>query len=87
VSGDNCPDGLIPVDPNSKKYPADEPGFWIGLVIITTDYNEGAYTKVGIEWVNDTDMSTVLLRHYPALAPALRGVANAFWPWTKVGRE
>ena len=49
MSGDNCPDGLIPVDPNSKKHPADEPGFWIGLVIITTDYNEGAYTKVGIE--------------------------------------
>jgi len=26
----------------------------------------------------------VLLRHYPALAPALRGVKNAFWPWTRV---
>jgi hypothetical protein len=54
---------------------------------LTTDYNEGIYTKVGIDWVNDTDMSTVLLRHYPALAPALRGVTNAFWPWTKVSRE
>ena len=32
-------------------------------------------------------MFTVLLRHYPNLAPALRGVANAFWPWTKVSRE
>jgi hypothetical protein len=54
---------------------------------LTTDYNERAYTKVGIDWVNDTDMSTLLLRHYPNLAPALRGVANAFWPWTKVSRE
>jgi Animal haem peroxidase len=52
---------------------------------LTTDYNEQVYTKMGIEWVNDTDMSTVLLRHYPALAPALRGVKNAFWPWTRVG--
>ena len=52
---------------------------------LTTDYNEHTYTKVGIEWVNDTDMSTVLLRHYPAMAPALRGVTNAFWPWTRVG--
>src|SRR5215218_8895342 len=43
------------------------------------------YTRIGIEWVNDTDMSTVLLRHYPALAPALRGVKNAFWPWKRVG--
>ena len=52
--------------------------------ILTTGYNEQVYTKAGIEWVNDTDMSTVLLRHYPALAPALRGVKNAFWPWTRV---
>jgi Animal haem peroxidase len=52
---------------------------------LTTDYNEQVYTRAGIEWVNDTDMSTVLLRHYPALAPALRGVKNAFWPWTRVG--
>jgi hypothetical protein len=54
---------------------------------LTTDYNEGVYTKVGIDWVNDTDMSTVLLRHYPNLAPSLRGVTNAFWPWTQVSRE
>src|SRR5215218_3168004 len=51
---------------------------------LTTDYNEQVYTKAGIEWVNDTDMSTVLLRHYPALAPAMRGVKNAFWPWISV---
>jgi hypothetical protein len=52
---------------------------------LTTDYNERIYTRAGIEWVNDTDMSTVLLRHYPALAPALRGVKNAFAPWKKTG--
>src|SRR5215216_155506 len=51
---------------------------------LTTDYNERIYTRAGIEWVNDTDMSTMLLRHYPALVPALRGVKNAFWPWTRV---
>jgi hypothetical protein len=53
---------------------------------LTTDYTERAYTKTGIEWVNNTDMSTVLLRHYPALAPALRGVENAFWPWARVAQ-
>ena len=52
---------------------------------LTTDYNERVYTKTGIEWVDDTDMSAVLLRHYPVLAPALRGVENAFWPWARVG--
>jgi hypothetical protein len=51
---------------------------------LTTDYNERVYTRIGIEWVNDTDMFTVLLRHYPALVPALRGVKNAFWPWRRV---
>ena len=52
---------------------------------LTTDYNEQVYTRMGIEWINDTEMSTVLLRHYPNLAPSLRGVKNAFWPWTRVG--
>jgi hypothetical protein len=51
---------------------------------LTTDYDERTYTRTGIEWVNETDMSAVLLRHYPTLAPALRGVENAFWPWARV---
>src|SRR5215213_6172248 len=54
---------------------------------LTTDYNERVYTRAGIEWVNDTDMTTVLLRHYPALAPALRHAENAFWPWKAVSRK
>jgi hypothetical protein len=29
-------------------------------------------------------MIDVLLRHYPELTPALRGVDNAFKPWTRV---
>jgi hypothetical protein len=31
-------------------------------------------------------MKTVLLRHFPELEPALRGVANAFAPWQSVAR-
>jgi hypothetical protein len=54
---------------------------------LTTDYNERVYTRVGIDWINDTDMTTVLLRHYPALAPALRHSENAFWPWTEVSSK
>jgi hypothetical protein len=41
------------------------------------------YTQVGIDWINSNDMSSVLLRHYPDLAPALRGVKNAFAPWSR----
>ena len=35
-------------------------------------------------WIRDNDMRTVLLRHFPELRPALRGVDNAFAPWKRV---
>src|SRR5439155_10830508 len=44
----------------------------------TRDYNAKTYTQAGIDWINESTMSTVLLRHFPELAPALRGVRNAF---------
>jgi Animal haem peroxidase len=49
----------------------------------TTDYNPRVYTQPGMEWIRDTDMSTVLLRHFPQLGSALRGVENAFAPWNR----
>jgi hypothetical protein len=50
----------------------------------TSDYNAETYTQTGLDWIDQTSMSDVLLRHYPALEPALRGVDNAFAPWTRV---
>ena len=50
----------------------------------TRDYNAETYTQTGLDWIEETGMSDVLLRHYPELAPALRGVDNAFAPWTRV---
>jgi hypothetical protein len=47
----------------------------------TVDFTPKMYTPEGMQWLADTDMSTVLLRHFPRLAPALRGVENAFAPW------
>jgi hypothetical protein len=49
----------------------------------TTDYTPRVYTQAGLDWINDNDMSTVLLRHFPGLAPSLHGVKNAFAPWTR----
>jgi Animal haem peroxidase len=49
----------------------------------TTDYTAQVYTQAGLDWINDNDMSSVLLRHYPHLRPALRAVKNAFAPWGK----
>jgi hypothetical protein len=50
----------------------------------TTDYRPEIYTREGLDWIDNTTMRDVLLRHYPQLAPALDGVANAFAPWRRV---
>jgi Animal haem peroxidase len=50
----------------------------------TRDYNAETYTQTGLDWIDQTSMSDVLLRHYPALEPALHGVDNAFAPWKRV---
>lgn len=50
---------------------------------LTVDYRPEVYTKVGMDWINDTNMSDILLRHYPQLEPALRRVGNAFAPWNR----
>jgi hypothetical protein len=50
----------------------------------TVDYTPRVYTQTGLDWINDNGMKSVLLRHYPALAPALQGVKNAFMPWRRV---
>src|SRR5262249_7155779 len=52
----------------------------------TTDFTPRVYTQTGLDWIADNDMSSVLLRHYPGLGPALRGVDNAFAPWGRIGR-
>jgi len=51
----------------------------------TDDFRPEIYTDLGINHVKTTTMLHVLRRHFPALAPALDGVVNAFHPWKKVG--
>jgi hypothetical protein len=51
---------------------------------LTRDYTAQMYTRTGLEWINDSSMVSVLLRHYPSLYPALRGVENAFTPWARL---
>jgi len=47
----------------------------------TVDFTPRVYTPEGFSWIEDNDMSSILLRHYPDLAPALRDIRNAFAPW------
>jgi hypothetical protein len=50
----------------------------------TVDFRPGIYTQAGMDWINRNSMSSVLIRHYPELKPALRGVDNVFAPWNRV---
>jgi hypothetical protein len=50
----------------------------------TQDFTPEVYTPTGYGHVRANGLASVLLRHYPELAPALRGVANPFFPWNAV---
>ena len=52
---------------------------------LTRDYNARVYTQAGMDWIDENQMSQVILRHYPQLRSALRGLDNAFAPWAKAG--
>jgi Animal haem peroxidase len=48
----------------------------------TDCYNEDVYTPEGLRWIDQTDLKTVILRHYPELADTgLANIKNAFEPW------
>jgi hypothetical protein len=51
---------------------------------LSADYRPEVYTRTGLEWVEENTLITVLLRHFPELAPALEGVENGFAPWRRV---
>ncbi|SEG97722.1 Animal haem peroxidase [Nonomuraea solani] len=44
-------------------------------------YTPEVYSPEGLDWIDRTGMTEVLLRHHPELAPALNGVPHAFAPW------
>ena len=47
----------------------------------TSGYTPQVYTPVGMRWITETTMASVLLRHCPDLRPALLGLENAFTPF------
>ncbi len=53
----------------------------------TDCYTEEYYTKEGLEWIDNADLKSVILRHYPELAATgLGNIKNAFEPWD-TGRQ
>jgi Animal haem peroxidase len=51
----------------------------------TTDYRPEIYTQTGLDWIDRNTFSSVLIRHYPELKPALRQMKNPFAPWNRIG--
>jgi hypothetical protein len=51
---------------------------------LSKDYRPEVYTKIGFDWVENTTMLELLKRHAPGVAPALKGVKNAFQPWKRM---
>ncbi|MEM7796414.1 MAG: peroxidase family protein [Cyanobacteria bacterium P01_C01_bin.118] len=51
----------------------------------TKDYRAEVYTQLGLDWIANNTMVTVLLRHFPKLGPTLYGIDNAFKPWRRIG--
>ncbi|WP_194818906.1 peroxidase family protein [Nocardia sp. XZ_19_385] len=49
----------------------------------TQDYRADVYTPEGLDWIDQTTMADVLVRHHPELASPLAGVRNAFAPWQR----
>jgi hypothetical protein len=52
----------------------------------TRDYRPEVYTQLGLDWIDENGMASVVIRHFPHLAPAVQGVGNPFAPWNKLTR-
>ena len=48
----------------------------------TTCYSADYYTQEGLNWIDQNNLKSVLLRHFPTLAKTgLSNIRNAFEPW------
>ncbi|GAA2278321.1 hypothetical protein GCM10010145_59290 [Streptomyces ruber] len=53
---------------------------------LTVDYRPEVYTPLGLDWVREGGMTSVVLRHCPELAGLLPRHTSAFAPWRTVAR-
>jgi hypothetical protein len=52
---------------------------------LSEEYNAKTYGASGMEYIEHTNFSHLLLRHYPSLRPVVQGLDNSFRPWDKPG--
>ena len=53
----------------------------------TDDFRPEIYTELGMDWIHNNSMKSVLLRHFPELGEPLEGVNNSFSPWNVVAER
>ena len=51
---------------------------------LTVDFRPEIYSPLGMDWVQQNTMTSIILRHCPDLAPLLPGDRSAFAPWRAV---
>jgi hypothetical protein len=54
---------------------------------LTDNFTPAVYTRPGLDWIENNNMTSVLLRHHPELTPALQNVSNPFAPWHPIGTD
>lgn len=52
----------------------------------TDDFKPEVYTEVGVQWINENGLKSMLQRHYPTLSGAMADVENPFAPWKRIER-
>jgi len=52
---------------------------------LSEQYNAATYGAAGMEYIEHTNFSNLIERHWPSLRPAVEGMDNAFRPWDKPG--
>jgi hypothetical protein len=51
---------------------------------LTVDFRPEIYSPLGMDWIANNGMTSVILRHCPELAPVLPRTASAFAPWRSI---
>jgi hypothetical protein len=51
---------------------------------LTVDYRPEIYTRLGLEWIENNGMTSIILRHCPQLASVLPRTASAFSPFRMI---
>ena len=86
--------GMLAESPRPAGFGFGETAFRIFLLMAprrlksdrfyTVDYTPEVYTQTGLDWIAENDMTSILIRHFPGVQPALSRVGNAFFPWRRM---